>query len=132
MRIPGTKTARRAAKAAPAARLLAIGELALMTGRHLQRLNGEERRRLGMLVFGAGLKRGRLEAHDRDELHRLVAKLEPRLLVGDAVARLSPVPLPKRLLYGKRTGGKGRRRTEFERRRQTALERRKQMDPKGR
>jgi hypothetical protein len=35
----------------------------------------------------------------------LVAKLEPRLLIGEAVERLSPVPLPQRLVYG----GRGRR-----------------------
>jgi hypothetical protein len=34
----------------------------------------------------------------------LLARLEPRLFVGTAVKRLSPVPLPKRLLYGPRKG----------------------------
>lgn len=103
MRLPGTRTVSRAAKAVPLARLLMIGELALMTGRHLQRLDGEERKRLGALVLGSARHRGKLSAHDRDELHRLVAKLEPRLLAGDAISRFSPVPLPKRLLYGGRT-----------------------------
>ncbi len=32
----------------------------------------------------------------------LVAKLEPRLFVGSAADRLSPMPVPKRLLYGSR------------------------------
>ena len=41
--------------------------------------------------------------HDRAiELRILVAKFEPRLFVGSTVKRLSPVPVPKRLLYGPR------------------------------
>lgn len=102
MRIPGAKTAARASRVVPSARLLLIGELALMTGRQLQRLDGGERRRLAALVLGAARQRGRLDGDERDELHALVSKLEPRLLFGDAVARLSPMPLPKRLLYGPR------------------------------
>ena len=102
MRIPGAKTAGRATKLVPSARLLVIGELALMTGRQLQRLDGGERQRLLALVLGAARRRGRLDADERDELSALVGKLEPRLLLGDAVVRFSPIPLPKRLLYGPR------------------------------
>jgi hypothetical protein len=43
-----------------------------------------------------------LRRAERQELQDLVAKLEPRLLAGEAVDRLSPVPLPQRLVYGRR------------------------------
>jgi hypothetical protein len=105
----GASTARRMANAVPLARLLLIGEVALMTGRHLKKLDAEERRRLGSLVLGSARKRGALSAGERIELLRLVAKLEPRLLFGTAVRRVSPVPIPGRVLYGKRRPGGGRR-----------------------
>ena len=34
---------------------------------------------------------------DRQELQSLVAKAEPKLFAAEAVQKLSPVPLPKRL-----------------------------------
>ena len=40
--------------------------------------------------------------NERDELTDLVAKMEPRLLAGHAVDKLSPVPIPRRLVYGPR------------------------------
>lgn len=88
----------------PLAKVLAAGEVALMAGRQLERLNPGERRRLMRLL---GKSRGRtssLSGGEREELRALVAKLEPRLFVGSAVKRLSPVPLPKRVLYGPRGG----------------------------
>jgi hypothetical protein len=90
------------ARAVPIARVLLIGQVALMAGRHLSRLDSAERRRLAVL---AGRSRGlprRLTAAERRELTRLVARLEPRLFAGTLLRRLSPVPLPKRLLYGPR------------------------------
>jgi hypothetical protein len=45
-----------------------------------------------------------LSTSERKEFDALVAKLEPRRFVGLAVKRLSPVPLPKRLLFGPRRG----------------------------
>jgi hypothetical protein len=105
----GVSAAKRMAKAVPLARLLLVGEVALMTGQHLKKLNVEERRRLGLLVLGSARKRGTLSASERMELLRLVAKLEPRLLFGTAVRRISPVPIPRRILYGKRRPGEGRR-----------------------
>src|ERR1700743_1362887 len=104
----GTSTARRMANAVPLARLLLIGEVALMTGRHLKKLDAEERRRLGSLILGSARKRGTLSASERVELLRLVAKLEPRMLLGTAVRRVSPVPIPGRILYGKRKAGAAR------------------------
>jgi hypothetical protein len=77
----------------PVVNLLAIAELALVARRHLQDLDPTERRRLATLV-----RRGpRLSPAEREELRRLVAKLDLRGLAGAAVARLSPIPLPRRL-----------------------------------
>ncbi|HEV7529292.1 MAG TPA: hypothetical protein VGO29_10395 [Solirubrobacteraceae bacterium] len=39
---------------------------------------------------------------ERKELGALVAKLEPRAFVGSAADHFSPLPVPKRLLYGRR------------------------------
>jgi len=100
MIFPGAKTARRAAKTIPLARLIVVGEVALMTGRHLQKLDGRERRRLASLVLGSARHPKALSDRERDELHDLIVKIEPRLLLGTAVRRFSPVPLPRRLLYG--------------------------------
>jgi hypothetical protein len=97
------------AKAVPLGRLLLLGEVALMTGRHLKKLDAEERRRLASLVLGSARKHGMLSAGEKVELARLVAKLEPRLLLGTAVRRVSPVPIPGRILYGKRRPGGERR-----------------------
>lgn len=66
------------------------------------RLTPAERQRLIGLVRSARGRPSRLSAADRDELAELVAKLEPRLLAGQAVDRISPVPLPKRVTRGKR------------------------------
>ena len=97
------------AKAVPLARLVLIGEVALMTGQHLKKLDADDRKRLGALVLGSARKRGTLSAGERVELVRLIAKLEPRLLFGTAVRRVSPVPIPGRILYGKRRPGGGLR-----------------------
>ena len=43
-----------------------------------------------------------LTERERVELGDLVGKLEPRLLAGEAVGRLSPVWLPQRMLKGPR------------------------------
>ncbi len=86
----------------PIGRLLLAGQVALMAGRHLSRLDGRQRRRLATLV---GRSRGRpsaLTASERRELAGLVARLEPRLFMGTAIKRLSPVPIPKRVLFGPR------------------------------
>ena len=44
----------------------------------------------------------RRDTGEREELAALTAILEPRLFLGSAAKRLSPVPMPKRLLYGPR------------------------------
>jgi hypothetical protein len=49
--------------------------------------------------IGRGRSRN-LTGAERDELAGLLAKLQPRLLMGEAIDRLSPVPLPRRLVFG--------------------------------
>jgi hypothetical protein len=89
--------------------VLVAGEVAVMLGKHLALLDARERRRLLALLAAGARRRGALRASERVELMALVAKLEPRLLFGSAARRLSPVPLPRRLLYGRR-----KRRRELE------------------
>jgi len=85
----------------PLFKLLAIAEIALLARRHVSRLSRPERRRL-VALLRAGRGRGRnLAADDRAELAALVAKVEPRLFVGTAADRLSPVPLPRRIVQGR-------------------------------
>ena len=89
-------------------RLLLLGEIALFAGRHLAKLEPRERRRLATLLARGVRRRGALSAIERAELFFLLAKLEPRSFVGSAVRRLSPVPIPRRLLEGKRAGARSR------------------------
>jgi hypothetical protein len=94
-RVPGLKRI-------PLFKLIAIGEIALLAGTHMGKLDRTERRRLAQLV---GKGRGRvsnLSAAERAELNGLVAKAEPRLFAGLAADKLSPLPLPRRLVYGKK------------------------------
>ncbi|MGO9490409.1 MAG: hypothetical protein ACLQBB_15465 [Solirubrobacteraceae bacterium] len=93
---------RRFSKGAPIGWMLLAGDLALLTGRHVGRLDGEERRRLAALLGAAAKRRGSLEPSEREELGALLAKFQPRLLFGTAARRASPLPLPSRLLYGRR------------------------------
>jgi hypothetical protein len=99
--------ARAAAKAPglkrlPMVKLLAAAEVAVLARDHVQRLTPAERRRVLELVrIGRG-RPSRLTQADREELSALVAKAEPRLLAGEAVDALSPFPLPRRLVYGRR------------------------------
>jgi hypothetical protein len=86
----------------PIARLLLAGEVAMIAGRHLGRLDRAQRRRLLALLLRARGRPRSLRAGERRELAVLLARLEPRVFFGTAVKRLSPVPLPKRLLYGRR------------------------------
>ena len=94
-RIPGLRRL-------PVFKLLAIGEIVLLAGRHLRKLDPDERRRfVALMRKGRGRPRN-LSQGDRDELGALVAKAEPRLLAGSVAQKLSPVPLPRRLVYGRR------------------------------
>ena len=86
----------------PATTLIEIGEIVLLARDHLQKLEPHERRRVVALMrIGRGRPRNLTRAQ-RDELTGLVAKAEPRLFFGLAADKLSPVPLPKRLVFGGR------------------------------
>jgi hypothetical protein len=90
----------------PVLKLISIAEVGLLARDHLMRLTPAERRRLLELVRYARGRPSTLRSAERDELAELVAKLEPRLLAGQAADRISPVPLPKRVVRGpKRPGG---------------------------
>jgi hypothetical protein len=95
VKIPGLKWL-------PVMKLLAIGEVALLARSHAMKLDAGERRRLVALVRKGRGRRTRLTKDERAELSRLVAKAEPRLFAGLVADKLSPVPLPRRLVRGKR------------------------------
>jgi hypothetical protein len=85
----------------PAATLIEIGEIILLAREHLARLEPHERRRVVQLMrIGRG-RPSKLTLAQRDELMALVAKAEPRLFFGLAAKKLSPVPLPRRVVYGR-------------------------------
>ena len=94
-RIPGLKRL-------PVLKLVAIGEIALIARSHAMKLTPEERRRLIALVRKGRGRRTKLSLDERDELSRLVAKAEPRLFAGLVADKLSPIPLPRRLVRGRR------------------------------
>jgi hypothetical protein len=87
----------------PLLKLLAIAEVLLMVRGHVAKLEPHERRRLAELVrLGRGRKRN-LTARQQTELADLLEKAEARQLLGTAVHKLSPVPIPRRLLEGRRS-----------------------------
>jgi hypothetical protein len=86
----------------PVFKLLALGEIALLARSHMGRLEPDERRRLIELLRKGRGRTTRLSGDERDELGRLLAKTEPRLFAGLVADRLSPMPLPRRLVYGPR------------------------------
>jgi hypothetical protein len=91
---------KRLLRGVPVVALLSAAEVATIAKDHLTKLDSTERRRLLALVASARGRPSALGQAEHDELSVLVAKLEPRLFVGSAADRLSPVPVPKRLLYG--------------------------------
>lgn len=94
--------AKRLARGIPVVGLLSAAEVAKLAKRHLTKLQPAERRRLLGLMSKARGGSGALNEAERGELAALVAKLEPRAFVGSAADHFSPVPVPKRLLYGPR------------------------------
>jgi hypothetical protein len=102
MSLIGRLALKKVAKGFPVGRLLLAGDVAMLAGRHLARLNAGERRRLASLAARSAPGRDGLDRAERAELQALITKLEPRLLFGTAVRRLSPLPVPRRLLYGRR------------------------------
>jgi hypothetical protein len=93
---------KRFAKGFPILRVLVAAEIAGMAWAHLTKLDRAQRRRtLALLVKSRG-RASYLTDAERGELAALVAAAEPRLLLGSVARRLSPVPVPKRVLYGPR------------------------------
>ncbi len=88
----------------PMLKLLALAEVAFLAHRHATRLDPNERRRLYELVKIGG-KTHHFSRAELNELSALLAKTEPRLFVGEAADRLSPIPLPKVLVRGRRKRG---------------------------
>ena len=81
----------------PFFRILAIGKTVLLARRHLMKLEPHDRRRLRDLV-----RRGhRLTPAERDELRRLLARLEPRAFAFATANAFSPVPIPRWLARAK-------------------------------
>ena len=101
-RARGPRWVGRIGRVVPLARLVVIAEVGLMLSRHLRRLDAPQRRRLVALFIRARARPRSLAPAEQIEFMGLVAKLEPRLFVGMVVQRLSPMPLPRRLLYGRR------------------------------
>jgi hypothetical protein len=94
-RVPGLRRV-------PVLKLFVAVELAFLARDHIMRLDRQERQRLVELVrIGRG-RRHNLSDAEREELAALMARMEPRLLAGHAVDKLSPLPLPRRLVYGAR------------------------------
>jgi hypothetical protein len=93
---------KRLARGIPVVGLLSAAEVARLARGHLAKLDSAERRRLVQLVGKLRGGTGSLSTAERHELSALVAKLEPRAFAGSAASRFSPVPVPKRLLYGPR------------------------------
>jgi hypothetical protein len=86
----------------PIVGVLLAAEVAAMAWAHITRLSSPQRRRLLALLARTRGRPGSLSRSEREELAVLLAILEPRLFLGSAAKRLSPVPVPKRLLYGPR------------------------------
>jgi hypothetical protein len=93
-RVPGLKRL-------PVLKLLAAAEIVMLARDHLELLEPEERRRIVELVRRGRGRPSTLSAREREELAELIAKAEPRLFVGTAADKLSPVPLPKRIIRGR-------------------------------
>jgi hypothetical protein len=86
----------------PILRLLAVAEIAMLARDHFERLSPAERRRLVLLLRRGRGRPSNLSNRDRQELQTLIAKVEPRAFAGEAADKLSPVPLPERVVHGKK------------------------------
>jgi hypothetical protein len=93
---------RRLEHAVPLAPLLLAGQVVFIASQHLARLDRAQRRRLVALLRQSRGRPSWLSDAEREELYALLASLEPRLFFGSTLRRLSPMPIPKRLLYGPR------------------------------
>lgn len=72
-------------------RVLAIARTVLLARRHYRKLETDDRRRLTELA-----RRGMaMNASERDEMRRILAKLEPRAFAIAATNTFSPVKMPR-------------------------------------
>ena len=97
-RVPGLKWL-------PVLKLVAAAEVALLARDHILRLNPHERHRLLELVRKGRGRRRNLSETEREELAVLIARVEPRLLAGRVVEKMSPLHVPRRLVHGPRRRG---------------------------
>jgi hypothetical protein len=93
-RIPGLRRL-------PAVELAAVAEVVLLARDHVRLLTPYERRRVAELVREARGRPRNLGEPERQELLALIDKVQPRQFAGAAVDALSPVRLPRRLVYGR-------------------------------
>ena len=87
------------------ARLLAAAQVLILARSHWHRLEPHERRRfiaLAAHIPPTPSRRHTLSDQERAELLRLIAKADPRLFAGLVAQRFSPVPLPGRIVRGRR------------------------------
>jgi hypothetical protein len=92
----------KAAKLIPMARLLAAAQVVMLARRHWHKLEPAERHRVMVLVAQTHGRPRNLSAGERLELARLIAKADPRLFAGLLAQRFSPLPLPGRVVRGRR------------------------------
>lgn len=92
----------KAARAIPLARLVVAGKVVLLAREHWHRLEPAERRRLISLVRQGHGRPRNLSPGDRSELAYLIHKADPWLFAQLVAQRFSPVPLPSRLVRGRR------------------------------
>ncbi len=94
-RVPGLRRV-------PVVMLISAAQLALIARDHLMLLTPAERRRLVTLVRIGHGRPSRLTDAQQRELQMLLGKLQARRFMGDAITRVSPVRLPRRMVYGRR------------------------------
>ncbi len=92
----------KAARAIPVGRVLAAAQIVMLARRHWHQLEPIERRRVITLVRMAKGRRGNLTKNEWLELANLVAKADPRGFAGLAAERFSPLPLPRRVVRGRK------------------------------
>jgi hypothetical protein len=83
-------------RALPWTWVFAVARAAVVTKRHWDKLTSEERRSLVRLVRKSKGRASNLSLRERNQLRRLVAKLELRRLGRDLAALGSPLPRRRR------------------------------------
>lgn len=90
------------AKLIPLAKLVASAQMLMLARRHWHKLEPAERHRVIVLVRQTHGRPRNLSGSERLELARLIAKADPRMFAGLVAQRFSPVPLPGRVVRGRR------------------------------